>query len=335
MSYNILVVDDEENNLQLFMRTFRKKYNAFAVKTGSEALDILKNNKIDLIISDQRMPEMEGVEFLRQSMEISPNSVRILITGYADANAIINAINTVKIHRYIKKPWVPEDLINVVDASLELYQLNNDNQQLTVDLKDLFSGTITAITEALDAKDPYTSGRSKRVTYYALEIGKYLNLSDHLLSELELAGMLHDIGMIGISETILNKTEMLESEEFEIIKKHVNTGVKILEEIKQLESVVHIVRTHHERFDGKGYPFGLVGEEIPICARIIAVADAYDGIVSDRAYRKAVTHEVAKEEIKKEVGTQFDGTIVDAFLAIIDKSIQEVDKIEANDNSQD
>jgi len=337
MRYNILVVDDEENNLQLFIRTFRKKYEVFTAKTGIAALDILKNNKIDLIISDQRMPEMEGVEFLKQSMDISPESVRILITGYADANAIINAINTVKIHRYIKKPWIPEDLINVVDASLELYQLNIDNQQLTFDLKDLFSGTITAITEALDAKDPYTFGRSKRVTYYSLETGKYLNLSDTLLSELELAGLLHDIGMIGISESIINKSEMLESEEFEIIKKHVNTGVKILEEIKQLESVVNIVRTHHERYDGSGYPFGLKGEEIPICARIIAVADAYDGIVSDRAYRKAVSHEAAKEELKKEIGTQFDGGIVDAFLAVIDEARYKADLIcsEPDNKSQE
>jgi len=327
MKYNILVVDDEENNLQLFMRTFRKKYNVFMAKTGQEALDILRNNKVDLIISDQRMPEMEGVEFLQHSLELSPDSVRILITGYADANAIISAINSVKIHRYIKKPWIPEDLINVVDASLEIYQLNIDNQQLTVDLKDLFSGTITAITEALDAKDSYTFGRSKRVTYYAMETGKYLNLTDNLLSELELAGLLHDIGMIGVPETILNKTEILEADEFEMIKTHVNIGVKILEEIKQLESVINIVKAHHERFDGTGYLYQLKGEGIPICARIIAVADTYDGLVSDRAYRKAVSHEAAKEEIKKGIGTQFDGTIVDAFLAIIDNARQEVDRM--------
>jgi putative nucleotidyltransferase with HDIG domain len=159
-------------------------------------------------------------------------------------------------------------------------------------------------------------------------------LSDSLLSELELAGLLHDIGMIGISESILNKSQILESEEFEIIKKHVNTGVKILEEIKQLETVVNIVKTHHERFDGKGYPFGLKGEEIPICARIIAVVDAYDGMVSDRAYRKSISHEAAKEEIKKAVSTQFDGVIVDAFLNVIDEAMQEVSKIYSEkDNS--
>lgn len=327
MKYNILVVDDEENNLQLFMRTFRKNYNVFTARSGFQALDILKENKIDLIISDQRMPEMEGVEFLRQSLAIAPDCVRILITGYSDASAIINAINDVKIHRYIRKPWVPEDLINAVDATLEIYQLNIDNQQLTVDLKDLFSGTISAITEALDAKDPFTFGRSKRVTYYALKIGKYLDLSNALLSELELAGLLHDIGMIGVPETILGKPGNLDPEEFEVVKKHVITGVKILEEIKQLETVVNTVKTHHERFDGQGYPFGIKGEDIPICARIIAIADAYDGMVSDRAYRKGLPHEVAKEEVLKGAGTQFDAVMVDAFSAIIDKARTEVDII--------
>jgi len=327
MKYNILVVDDEENNLQLFQRTFRKKYNVFPAKSGTEALDILSNMRIDLIISDQRMPEMEGVEFLKRSMELSPDSVRILITGYSDAGAIVDAINNVKIHRYIKKPWIPEDLINTVDAALELYQLNIDNQQLTLDLKDLFSGTITAITEALDAKDPFTFGRSKRVTYYALETGKSLNLSPLLLSELELAGLLHDIGMIGVPETVLSKPGNLEVNEFDVIKRHVTIGVKILEEIKQLENVVDIVRTHHERFDGYGYPYGLKGEEIPICARIIAVADAYDGMVSDRAYRKGMSHEAAKEELKKQADTQFDSIITDAFLAIIDQARLEVDVI--------
>lgn len=327
MMYNILVVDDEENNLQLLMRTLRRKYNVFTAQSGIIALDIIKNNRIDLIISDQRMPEMEGVEFLKQSIDYSPESVRILITGYADATAIMEAINSVKIHRYIKKPLIPEDLLNVVDASLELYQLNKDNQQLTVDLKDLFSGTITAITEALDAKDPFTFGRSKRVTYYALKTGRYLGLSDNLLSELELSGLLHDIGMIGVPETILGKPENLEKEEFETVKKHVLIGVKILEEIKQLEPVVHIVRTHHEHFDGSGYPNGLKGEEIPVCARIIAIADAYDGMISDRAYRKGLTHEEAKQEIKKASGTQFDGMIVDAFLSIIDEARNEVNQI--------
>lgn len=195
-------------------------------------------------------------------------------------------------------------------------------------MKDLFSGTITAITEALDAKDSYTSGRSKRVTYYSLETGKYYGLSDSELSELELAGLLHDIGMIGVPETVINKVENLSKEEFDIIKKHVQLGVKILEEIKPLELVVKVIELHHERFDGNGYPYGLKKEEIPISSRIIALADAYDGMVSDRAYRKGMSHEEAIEELKKESNGQFDPKVVEAFLAIIDNARVEIKKMD-------
>lgn len=317
MKYNVLVVDDEIDNLQLFMRTFRKNYNVLMANSGHEALEILSNNKVDVIISDQKMPVMGGSEFLAKSIDISPDSIRILVTAYTDANALISSINQAKIFRYVKKPWNPDDLLNIVYQALELYQLNIDNQELVLDLKELFSGTISAITEALDAKDSYTFGRSKRVTLYAFELGKKYGLSNSELSEIELAGILHDIGMIGISETILNKPGNLTPEEFAEIKKHVMLGVKILEDIKQLETVINIIKCHHERFDGKGYPHGLAGEEIPIGARIISIADAYDGMVSDRAYRKGLPHDVAIAEIKKSAGAQFDPNLVDIFLSII------------------
>jgi putative two-component system response regulator len=318
MTYNILVVDDEVSNLKLLKRTFRKDYNVFMAQGGEEGLEIMRNNKIDLIITDQRMPGMTGVEFLEKTIEEYPDTIRLIITGYTDADALIKAINTGRVYRYIKKPWEPEELKNTVKRALESYQLNIDNQKLTMDLKELFSGTITAITEALDAKDKFTSGRSKRVTMYSMEIGKRLGLSDSELQELELAGLLHDIGMIGIPEAILNKEEELTREEYNIIKTHSPKGVKILENIKQLENVVVMIKFHHERFDGKGYPEGLQGEGIPLGARIIAVADAYDGMVSDRPYRKGMDHEIATSIIEKDSGTHFDPIVVQAFVDIIE-----------------
>ena len=320
MTYNILVVDDEINNLKLLKRTFRKDYNVFMASGGEEGLEVLRNNKIDLIITDQRMPGMSGVDFLERTVEEYPDTIRLIITGYTDADALIKAINTGRVYRYIKKPWEPEELKNTVKRALESYQLNIDNQKLTLDLKELFSGTISAITEALDAKDQFTSGRSQRVTRYAIEIGAQVGLSDEELQELELAGLLHDIGMIGIPESILNKEGELTHEEYNIIKQHSPKGVKILENIRQLENVVTMIKFHHERYDGKGYPEGLKGEEIPLGARIISVADAYDGMVSDRPYRKGLAHDVAIEIIKKDSGTHFDPVIVEVFLDIIENS---------------
>ncbi|EKE04382.1 MAG: response regulator receiver modulated metal dependent phosphohydrolase [uncultured bacterium] len=328
MKYNILVVDDEIDNLQLFIRTFRKKYNVLIANSGYEAIEILKNNHIDLIISDHKMPEMDGVEFLTRSLSINPDTIRILLTAYTDASSLISAINNAKIYRYVKKPWNINDLSNIVDSALEVYQLNFDNQELAVNLKDLFSGTIAAITNALDAKDSFTFGRSKRVTYYALKAGKHLGLSDAELSELELAGLLHDIGMIGVPESIINKPGTLSQEEYNSIKEHVTYGVKILEEIKQLESVISSIKSHHERYDGTGYPHGLKGDQIPIGAKIIAVADTYDAMTSDRAYRKGLTHEVAVAEIQIGAGTQFDPDIINAFVAVIDSALEDIKRME-------
>lgn len=327
MKYNILIIDDELDNLQLLARTFRKKYHIFMASSGSEGLEILAKNQIDLIISDHKMPGMDGIEFFKRSIEVSPDSLRVLVTAYSDPSLLINAINTGKVHRYVKKPWDPNDLVNIIGSVFEVYQLSIDNQELALDFKELFSGTILAITEALDAKDSFTFGRSKRVAFYSVKIAKYLQLSEADIGKIELAGLLHDIGMIGVPENIINKPDNLNEEEYAAIKKHVELGAKILEEIKQLESVINIIKYHHERYDGTGYPSGIRGEEIPIGSRIISVADSYDSMTSERAYRSGLTHESAIAEIKKSSGTQLDPNIVEAFLAIAEDAHREIIQI--------
>ncbi|HSA07293.1 MAG TPA: response regulator [Candidatus Gastranaerophilales bacterium] len=322
--YTILVVDDEKDNLQLFMRTLRKDYNVLFANRGLEGLEILKNNEVDMIISDHKMPEMEGTEFLKKAYEIKPESVRMLVTAFADSEILREAINAGKVQRYLKKPWTPNDLLNVVEACFEVYQLNIDNQKLAEDLKNLFSGTISAIMEALDAKDPFTSGRSKRVTFYALKIGEAYGLSDERLSELEIAGLLHDIGMIGVPVNVITKPGNLTDEEYELIKSHTIMAMKILVEIKQLNHVVKIVGCHHEHYNGEGYPYGLKGEEIPVESQIIAIADAYDGLTSERAYRKSLAHEEAVRKIKSAAGSQFNPTVIEAFSKAIDKAKEEI-----------
>lgn len=328
--YSVLLVDDEEDNLALLYRTLRHDYDIFKTTSALEALDIIKTNYIDMVISDHKMPEMDGVEFLKQCYEISPGALRILVTAYSDTNILIDAINYAKIFRYIKKPWEPAELLQIINAAMEYSQLKRENDRLVDDLKDLFAGTINAIIEALDAKDSFTLGRSRRVSFFALKMAKYFNLPMEEAGKLELAGLLHDIGMIGIPEDILNKTEKLTQGEFEEIKKHVNHGVKILEDIKQLKDVVEIIKYHHERFDGKGYPYGKKGDEIPFNARIIAVADAYDGMVSNRSYRHGLGHEEALKVLEEQSGQQFDPSIIEAFKIIIPEALEEIKEFENN-----
>lgn len=311
--YNILLVDDEEDNLALLYRTLRGTYNLEKTTSPLHALELIKEKQFELVISDHKMPEMDGVEFLKRSQVMRPEMMRILLTAYSDANILIDAINYAKIFRYVKKPYNPEELQLIVSSALEFYQLKHDNDKLIADLKELFSGTIKAIMEALDAKDAYTSGRSKRITYCATKIAQQLGLTTIDTGKIELAGMLHDIGMIGVSDEILYKMESLTQEEYDEIKRHITYSVKILEDIKQLKDVVEIIKCHHENYDGTGYPDGMCGENIPMGSRIIAVADSFDSIVSDRIYRRKTNYEEALQEIEKNSGTQFDPIVVRAF----------------------
>lgn len=320
MSYKILVVDDEPDNLQLVKRTLRKYYDIITANNADEAIECLKEiNDIQMVISDHKMPGKSGVELLHHCFEHYPQITRILITAYSEVPILVDAINAGKIHRYIKKPWTPEELLLTVNKSFEANKLSRENSQLITDFKDLFSGTISAITDALDEKDKFTLGRSKRVCEYAVEIAKEMNLPDIELSKIEVASLLHDIGMIGVPEYILHKAEKLTDDEYDKIKKHVEYGLNILGSIKQLDSVVAIIKCHHERYDGSGYPYGLRGEEIPIGARIIALADTFDALISSRAYRNSMPLEKAVELINSYAGKQLDYNVVQAFLRVVDK----------------
>lgn len=326
--YKILIVDDEPDNLALLYRTLRNKYDIAKSTSPLLALEMLKKEHFHCILSDHKMPEMDGVEFLKRSQEISPDTMRLLVTAYTDAGILIDAINYAKIYRYIKKPYNPDELMLIVENALEYWQLKADNGALVNDLKELFAGTITAIVEALDAKDSYTLGRSRRVTFYAVKMAKALHLSETTTGKIELAGLLHDIGMIGVSDDILAKVEKLTQEEYDEIKKHVHHSVRILDDIKQLADVVEIIKYHHEFYDGTGYPYGLKGDDIPIGSRIIAVADAFDSMVTPKVYRQQVVPSEALAKIKALIGKQFDPVVVEQFEQILPSCLRELKELE-------
>lgn len=317
----ILLVDDEENNLQLLKRTLRGSYNIKTASNGFEALDIIKNegDTISLVVSDQKMPEMEGTEFLKRVSSTHPDIVKILLTGHADTDIIVASINECQLYQYILKPFEPEDLKVSIQNGLKKYELSSHKNIILKDLKELFYKTIKSISFALDAKDPYTHGHSLRVTLYSLILANDLNLDDEVLEEIETAGLLHDIGKIGIPQNILCKPGKLTDEEFEVMKSHPEQGEKMVMNIKKLKIIANWLRTHHERWDGRGYPSGLKGEEIPISARIIALADTYDAMTSNRPYRNALTHSIAMAEIQKCAGTQFDPQLAGLFVKLSDK----------------
>ena len=326
--YKILIVDDEPDNLALLYRTLRGKYDIAKSTSPLAALEMLKQERFNCILSDHKMPEMDGVEFLKRSFDIAPDTMRLLVTAYTDAGILIDAINYAKIYRYIKKPYNPDELMLIVQNALEYWQLKADNTVLVNDLKELFAGTVTAIVEALDAKDSYTLGRSRRVTFYAVKMAKALHLSETTTGKIELAGLLHDIGMIGVSDDILAKVEKLTVEEYDEIKKHVHHSVRILDDIKQLGDVVEIIKYHHEFYDGSGYPFGKKSDEIPIGSRIIAIADAFDSMVTPKVYRQQVVPAEALSKIKALAGKQFDPNVVECFEQILPSCLRELKELE-------
>ncbi len=318
----VLVVDDEETYLRTLRRILRKDFNVLTAGSGPEGIEVLEQNKdVALIMSDQRMPFMTGSDFLSEALKLAPDSIRFLITGYSDLDAVVEAINTGHIYRYITKPWNPDELLIDVRRAVEHYLTSRENvrlakfnEQLVIDLKELLFNTVSAISSALEAKDSYTYGHSYRVTYYSVKIGEMIGIDPQQLSLLEFAGLLHDIGKIGVPEIILNKPGRLTDEEYSIICRHPARGGQILSRLKNMQYVIECVIHHHERYDGKGHPDGLKGDRIPLGARILAVADSYDAMTSDRPYRKGMPHEKAIEELKRCSGTQYDPSLVEAFL---------------------
>ncbi len=316
--HTILIVDDEFDNLQLLKRTLRKKYNILTASNGQEALEVVEKegNNISLIVSDQRMPQMTGTEFLSKVSEYHPYIVKMLLTGYTDLDAMIDGVNKCNLFQYISKPVDPNDLELIINDGIDAYELTLSKNTLLNDLRELFFTTIKSISSALDAKDTYTHGHSHRVTLFTLILAQEMGLDDSLIEEIETAGLLHDIGKIGVPEDILCKPGKLTDEEYDIIKQHAAGTKKILDSISSLKHVSLWASCHHERWDGKGYPNGMKGEEIPLAARILAVADTYDAMTSNRSYRKGLPHEVAAEEIKNCRGTQFDPRMIEVFVKV-------------------
>jgi len=331
--YTVLAVDDEIHALKLFKRSFRKEFDVLTTADPQEAIDIIASSgsSIAAVLCDQTMPKMKGIDVLKVVRDLSPDTVRIMITAFIDTNVLMECINDCEAYCYVLKPYDASELLQVLRQAILLREREMENKGIVNDLRDLLFGTIGAICEALDEKDKYTIGHSRRVTSYSLLIGTELGLNESQLQKLKLAGLLHDIGKIGTPEYILNKPGKLTDEEFMTIKKHPERGANIIKSLKQLGEVVDWVKYHHERYDGRGYPYKLAGDDIPVPAAILAVADTYDAMTSDRSYRRGLPHEVAFAEIKKCSGSQFNPYIAEAFMRI-EKKFEQMLKYDGNGN---
>ncbi|MFH1563713.1 MAG: HD domain-containing phosphohydrolase [Nitrospirota bacterium] len=260
------------------------------------------------------------IEFVSKSLLCVPLLIKDKIIG------VVEALNKIDEAGAPGNGFSPDDL-ELLQALANQGAIAIENARLYEDLKDLFFNSIKALVTTIEAKDPYTRGHSERVMKYSQAIASKLNLSDDEKETIRLAGLLHDIGKIGIDEAIIRKPGRLTDEEFAEIMKHPTIGAEIIKPIKQLQPVIPGVWQHHERYDGGGYPHKLKGEEISFLGRILAVADTFDAMTSDRPYRKGLPHQTALEEIKEQANRQFDPNIADAFLKAYEDGLIQVDRL--------
>lgn len=346
-----MVVDDEQMITTTLSSMFRLmlREEVLAFNDVEQALNSeeLNNNRVDLIISDFMMPKMNGLEFLKNVKEKSPNTVSILLTGYADKENAIRGINEVGLYYYLEKPWNNNDLIKVVQNGLEKKGLEDDlkdkyreleasNREITrlyellrndyISESENVKNLIITLANVIEAKDQYTDGHTRRVGAISRSLGERLGIDEDRLNFIEIAGIIHDIGKVGVPESILNKPGKLTPEEFDIIKKHSEIGETILKPLNSLNECLIPVRNHHEKLNGTGYPDGLKGDEITLETRIICVADIFDALYSDRPYRKKLSLGEVKEILQKDVDNGcLDGMVVKALFEMIeDKVIDQV-----------
>ncbi len=344
LSKTIYVVDDEKMitvTLSALIKVMLK-YNVQVFNDPVDALqsEALVNNNVDLIISDFMMPGMNGLEFLKKATKISPNTITILLTGYADKENAIKSINEVGLYYYLEKPWDNDRLIKIVSNGLEKKELSDSLQKKYMELKESKEETerlydllktdyeqevdnvrnlVITLANVIEAKDKYTDGHTRRVAGISRFLGEKMGFDESRLSHLEIAGLIHDIGKVGVPEEILNKPGRLTSEEFDAIKKHTLIGENICRPLNSLQMCLDPIRHHHEKLDGSGYPDGISGEELSVESRIIAVADIYDALTSDRPYRIRMPMDEVKAIMLEDAGKgKLDVSIVDILFTAVD-----------------
>jgi cyclic di-GMP phosphodiesterase len=340
----ILIVDDEREITEILADLLSEDYECLKAGSAEQALDSLRTAEFHLVISDITMPGMSGLEMIPYVKQLSPDTVVVMISGMQTVESAIGALR-LGAFDYLMKPFDLRQVEAVVKRALEHHELvvakrRYENhleelvEQRTVELdralnslEGAYRSTLKALTAALETRDSETHGHSERVVSYSLRLGREYGLNSEDMKSLEFGALLHDIGKIGVPDSILRKPAKLTEEEWVRMREHPVHGQQILRGIQFLQGAARVVAQHHEQWDGSGYPVGLRAEEIDVCARIFAVADAFDAITSDRVYRRGKTYEAAVQEIDDWAGRQFDPKVVEAFHRVPKEDWEELHRL--------
>jgi putative two-component system response regulator len=311
MAEKVILLVEDSDVLRQGLKSLleQENYQVITGGNGVEALEQMAETTPDLILADILMPEMDGYE-LFEAVRNRPEWISIpfiFLTARRERRHIL-AGKRLGAEDYLLKPISPEDLLTAIRS-----RLGRSQQLLLAQLQESYEASLIMLANAIEVRDPYTRGHVERVMNYAQTIAEYLGWSANEINTLRFGSILHDIGKIHISEDILRKEVTLSDEEWIEMKKHPEMGVELVHGIHYLDSAVPVILYHHERWNGSGYPFGLKGENIPVSARIVAIADSFDAMTTERPYRKELTPKQAFNEVVSGSGTQYDPLMVDAF----------------------
>lgn len=334
--YKVIVVDDEQgivDSLSIFLK--RSGYDFTGLTNPLEAIERVKVEHFDMMILDFMMDPIHGDEVVEEIRKFNKDLYILLLTGHKDLAPPLETIKRLDIQGYCEKSDKFDQLLLLIESGIKsieqmntIKKINTELQDKSEELEKAYLDTVGILRQTVEAKDPYTRGHSDRVSEFSVLIGKKMGLDDETLHILKIGGLFHDIGKIGIPDSILLKESKLSDEEYSQIKNHPTIGAHMLGDAAVFKDIIPIVKHHHERFDGKGYPSQLAGENIPFIARIAAVADTFDAMTSKRTYRDALPLSVVKEEIERCSGTQFDPEIAKVFLDILNNDYKSITDIQ-------
>lgn len=335
-NYRIIAVDDEEgiiDSLSIFLK--RTGYDFTGVTNPQEAIEKVKNEHYDLMILDFIMTPFHGDQVVEEIRKFNKELYILLLTGHKDLAPPLDTIKRLDIQGYCEKSDKFDQLLLLIESGIKSIAQMNEIKKINEELKTTYEKlensyleSIETLRYTVEAKDTYTRGHSDRVSEFSVLIGKYVGLSDVDLKTLQIGGLFHDIGKIGVPDTILQKNSKLTDDEYSEIKNHPSIGSHILSTASIFKDIIPIVKHHHERFDGHGYPSQLAGNDIPYLARITAIADTFDAMTSKRSYRDALPLDVVIAEFERCKGSQFDPELADVFLNILRNHYDEIEKIQ-------
>ena len=333
--YKIIAVDDEMgivDSLSIFLK--RSGYDFTGVTDPMQAIEKVKNEHFDMMILDFIMSPIHGDEVVEEIRKFNKDLYILLLTGHKDLAPPLETIRKLDIQGYCEKSDKFDQLLLLIESGIKSIEQMNEIKRINIELSNTYEkleraylDSIETLRYTVEAKDPYTKGHSDRVSAYAVLIGEKLELCQKDLNDLKIGGLFHDIGKIGIPDSILLKESRLNDEEYTQIKNHPMIGIHILQNANIFQDILPIVKHHHERFDGHGYPSRLQGDDIPYLARITAIADTFDAMTSKRSYRNALPLDVVKAELEKCSSTQFDPIIAKAFLSILNSDYYKIEEI--------